>query len=112
MKQSPQIGDRITDKSSPPDEQTVRDWMGPDAYEQWAELQSWIETSYPGVFSPDWLHGGKKRGWSLRYTKTRALCTLLPAYGLFSVLVVLGRAEREKFEARRYFWSPFGQTLR
>jgi hypothetical protein len=31
---------------------------------------------------------------------------LLPGYRLFSVLVVLGRAEREKFEERRYFWSP------
>jgi uncharacterized protein DUF3788 len=42
----------------------------------------------------------------LRYKKTKAFCTLLPAYRMFSVLVVLGRAEREKFEERRYFWSP------
>jgi len=106
MKQAPQIGDRITDKSASPDERTIRDWMGPDAFGHWAKLQRWIEVSYPGVFAPDWVHGGKKRGWSLRYKKARALCTLLPAYGLFSVLVVLGRAEREKFEERRYFWSP------
>ncbi|MEX3638281.1 DUF3788 domain-containing protein [Paraburkholderia sp. BR14320] len=106
MKQAPQIGDRITDKSAPPDERIVRDWIGPDAFEHWAELQSWIAASYPGVFTPDWLYGGKKRGWSLRYKNTRAFCTLQPAYGLFSVQVVLGRAEREKFEERRYLWSP------
>jgi hypothetical protein len=106
MKQSPQIGDRITDKSAPPDERTVRSWIGPEAFEHWAELQSWIEASYPGVFAPEWLYGGKKRGWSLRYKKTKAFCTLLPAYRLFSVLVVLGRAEREKFEERRYSWRP------
>ena len=106
MEQAPQIGDRITDKSAPPDERTIRDWIGPEAFEHWTELQSWIEASYPGVFTPDWLHGGKKRGWSLRYKKTKAFCTLLPAYRMFSVLVVLGGAEREKFEERRYAWSP------
>ncbi|MDP9646458.1 DUF3788 domain-containing protein [Paraburkholderia caledonica] len=106
VKEPAEIGDRIADKSSQPDERTIRDWMGPEAFEHWVELRTWIEASYPGVFAPDWLYGGKKRGWSLRYRKTKVLCTLLPAYGLLSVLVVLGRAEREKFEARRYLWSP------
>ena len=106
MKDFPQIGDRITDKSAPPDERAVRDWLGPQAFKHWAELQGWIEASYPGVFEPDWIYGGKKRGWSLRYKKTKAFCTLLPGYRLFSVLVVLGGAEREKFQERRYFWSP------
>jgi hypothetical protein len=106
MKQSPQIGDRITDKSAPPDQRTVRSWIGPEAFEHWAGLQRWIEVSYPGVFTPDWLYGGKNRGWSLRYRKIKALCTLQPAYRMLSVLVVLGKAEREKFEERRYAWSP------
>jgi len=60
----------------------------------------------PRVFSPDWLYGGKKRGWSLRYKKTKAFCTLLPEYRQLSVLVVLGGPEQEKFEARRFFWGP------
>jgi len=106
MEQSPQIGDRIADKSAPPDESNVRDWIGRAAFEHWSKLRSWIDASYPGVFAPDWLYGGKKRGWSLRYTKTKALCTLVPAYRLFSVLVVLGGAERDSFEERRCLWSP------
>ncbi|HEM7851012.1 TPA: DUF3788 domain-containing protein [Burkholderia multivorans] len=69
-------------------------------------MQSWIDASYPGVFEPDWIYGGRKRGWSLRYKKTRALCTLVPSYRHLSVLVVLGKAEREKFDERRYSWSP------
>jgi hypothetical protein len=105
LEQSPQIGDRITGKSAPPDESKVHDWLGREAFEHWAKMRSWIDASYPGVFAPDWLYGGKKRGWSLRYTKTKAFCTLVPAYRLFSVLVVLGGAEREKFEERRYSWS-------
>jgi hypothetical protein len=107
MEKSPQIGDRITDKSAPPDESAVREWIGPKANKHWAELQRWIETHYPGVFAPEWLYGGKKRGWSLRYKKTKAFCTLIPEYRLFSAVVVLGGAEREKFEERRYVWrSP------
>jgi hypothetical protein len=99
-----QIGARITDKLAPPDDSAVCDWIGPEAFEHWAELRNWIEAFYPGVFAPDWLYGGKKRGWSLRYRKTKAFCTFLPEYRQFSVLVVLGRAEREKFEERRYVW--------
>jgi hypothetical protein len=100
----PQIGDRITDKSAPPDDSAVHDWIGPEAFEHWVELRNWIEEFYPGVFAPDWLYGGNNRGWSLRYKKTKAFCTFLPEYRLFSAVVVLGRAEREKFEERRYVW--------
>lgn len=106
MEQSPEIGDRITDKSAPPDESTVRDWIGPEAFEHWSEMRRWIDICYPGVFAPEWIYAGKKRGWALRYKKTKAFCTLLPGYRLLSVQVVLGRTEREKFEERRYFWRP------
>jgi hypothetical protein len=106
VEQHPQIGDRITDKSAPPDSSTVRDWIGPGASKHWLELQSWIDGSYPGVFTPEWLYGGQKRGWSLRYKKTKAFCTFLPEYRRFSAVVVLGRAEREKFEERRHVWRP------
>lgn len=106
MEQCFQIGDRISDKSAPPDDSIVRDWIGPGAFKHWAGLRSWIEEFYPGVFAPEWLYGGKKRGWSLRYKKTRAFCTLLPEYRRFSAVVVLGGAERETFEERRHVWRP------
>ncbi len=106
MEQSPQTGDRITDRSAAPDADMVRDWIGPEAFEHWRELQGWIDENYPGVFTPEWLHAGKKRGWSLRYKKTRAFCTLLPEYRRFSVVIVFGSAERDKFEERRYTWRP------
>src|SRR3546814_5375095 len=48
----------------------------------------------------------KNRGWSLRYKKTRAFVTLVPEYRRFSAVVVMGGAEREKFEERRYVWRP------
>ena len=106
MDLSPEIGDRISDSSGPPDENAVRDWIGSAAFKHWTTLRSWIEASYPDVFAPEWLYGGKKRGWVLRYKKTKAFCTLLPGYRQFSVQVVLGRQERESFEERRYAWRP------
>ena len=106
MEYSPQAGDRITDKSARPEDTAIRDWIGPDAYRHWASLRDWIEAAYPGVFTPDWTYGGKKHGWCLRYKKSRAFCTLVPEYRAFSVVVVLGGAEREKVEARRDSLSP------
>lgn len=101
---SPQIGDRITNKLAAPDDKAVRKWIGPEAFEHWVELRRWIDEFYPGVFSPDWLYGGKNRGWSLRYKKTKAFCTLVPEFRRLSAVVVMGGAEREKFEERRYVW--------
>ena len=102
----PRIGSRITDKSAAPDDRAVRQWIGPEAFVHWTALRNWIDETYPGVFEPDWLYGGKNRGWSLRYKKIKAFCTLVPEYGRFSAIVVMGRAEREKFEERRYAWRP------
>lgn len=105
MEQPAQTGDRMTDNSVPPDNNMIRGWVGPEAFWHWNELRNWIDVNYPGVFAPEWLFGGKRRGWSLRYKKTRAFCTFLPEYRRLSVVVVLGGAEREKFEERRYLWS-------
>lgn len=104
MEQASQIGDRMTDKAAAPDDDKISGWIGPEAFEHWVRLRNWIEETYPAVFAPEWLYGGKTRGWSLRYKKTKAFCTFLPEYKRLSVVVVLGRAEREKFEERRYVW--------
>jgi len=102
----PRIGDRIADKSAQPNDRTVRDWIGPKAFGHWAGLRDWIDEFYPDVFAPDWLYGGKNRGWSLRYKKGKAFTTLVPEYGRFAAVVVMGGAEREAFEERRLVWRP------
>jgi len=101
MRQSPKIGERLTDKSEPPDDTRIRDWIGPDAFAYWCGLRDWIAAGYPDVFAPDWIYGGRKHGWSLRYRKSKAFCTFLPEYRALSAVVVLGGAERAKVEARR-----------
>jgi hypothetical protein len=101
VREACRVGDRLADRSASPGDEVVRAWIGTDAFEHWTALRAWIERSYPGVFVPEWLYGGRKHGWSLRYKTSRAFCTLLPEYRLFSVVVVLGAAEREKLSARR-----------
>jgi hypothetical protein len=61
-----------------------------------------IEHGYPGVFTPEWLYGGKKHGWSLRYKKSRSFCTFIPEKGRFMLLIVFGAEERLKVEAIRH----------
>jgi hypothetical protein len=106
MERLPRIGDRLTDKSAVPDDETIRDWIGVEAFGHWTALRDWIEGSYPGVFAPAWVHGGMTHGWSLRYKRSRAFCTLLPERRTFSAVVVLGAADREKVEAQRQRLSP------
>ncbi len=106
MRIPPKSATGSTSKSAPPDDRAVREWIGPEAFGHWTELRTWIDEFYPGVFAPDWLYGGKNRGLVLRYKKTKAFATLVPEYRRFSAIVVMGGAEREKFEERRYVWRP------
>jgi len=101
-----QIGDRIAGKLAALDDAAIREWIGLEAFGRWVELCNWIDQFYPDVFAPDWFYGGKNRGWSLRYKRIKAFTILVPEYGRFSAVVVMGRAEREKFEERRYVWRP------
>jgi hypothetical protein len=101
LDRSPQNGDRLTDKSAVPDDRTIREWIGPEAFNHWTGLRDWIEVSYPGVFAPNWSYGGKTHGWSLRYKRSRAFCTLLPENRSFPAVVVLGAPDRENVEAQR-----------
>ncbi len=94
----PGIGDRLADKSTRPSEEAIREWLGADGYCHWQSLRAWIDKSYPGTFEPEWLFGGARHGWVLRYKKTRAFCTLIPEYGRLAVVIVFGTEERQKVE--------------
>jgi hypothetical protein len=84
--------------SSPKDSE-VAAWIGESAFEYWRQITSLINRNYPGVFVPEWLFGGKKHGWSLRYKKTKSFCTLIPEKDRFTVLIVFGGEERQRVEA-------------
>lgn len=92
---------RMTERANPPADSAVADWLGKDAYRYWERITQLIEQSYPSVFTPEWLYGGQKHGWSLRYKKNKSFCTLIPEKNRFALLIVFGEAERERVEAIR-----------
>lgn len=90
---------RMLHPGSPPKDTEVAAWIGCNAFEYWEQITNLIDREYPGVFDPEWLFGGKKHGWSLRYKKTKSFCTLIPEKDHLAVLIVLGGEERQKVEA-------------
>ena len=85
----------------PPSKEELGSWMGAKAYGLWGRVSAWIAESYPKVFTPEWLFGGKKHGWSLRYKKSKSFCTLIPEKNRFMILIVFGADERSKVETIR-----------
>jgi hypothetical protein len=88
--------ERLTDKSSEPTPQVVWAFIGRENAERWGRLLDIIDAKYPGVFRGEWLYGGAKHGWSLRFKKSRSFCTLVPERGRMNVVIVFGAAERDK----------------
>lgn len=92
---------RISSPTRPTADQ-LDSWMGSTAMFYWRRLQEFIQNTYPAVFSPDWLYGGSKHGWSLRYKKGKSFCTLIPEKGRCCVAMVFGAEERKRFERIRW----------
>ena len=89
---------RMLDKERKPSEKEVLGYLGGNAADAWADIVSFLRTSYD--FSPELDYGGTKYGWSIRYRKSgKSLCTLYPEKDAFTILVVLGKKEVEQFEA-------------
>jgi len=87
---------RMLDKDEVPTTAAVAEWLGARAFKRWEALTGFIHDTYPDVFQPEWLYAGKNHGWSLRYKKSKPLCTFVPERGRFKVLVVFGAEERKK----------------
>jgi hypothetical protein len=92
---------RMTEPGNPPSDSAIADWVGKKAYKYWKHVTQLIEQNYPNVFNPEWLFGGKKHGWSLRYKKSKSFCTFIPEKNRFALLIVFGKEERAKLEAMR-----------
>lgn len=91
-------GSRMVDGSREPDSHRVADWVGPENYARWSSVLQFIQTRYPGIFTPEWLYGGRKHGWSLRFKKSKSFCTFIPARNQFLLVIVFGGEERKKVE--------------
>jgi len=86
--------ERMLDRDQEPEAGSVAKWLGANEYQRWTRLVEFIASSYPGVFAPDWIYGGKKYGWALRFKKSKSFCTLIPERNQLVVQIVFGAEER------------------
>ena len=102
---------RITEPGNPPSDSEIGKWIGPKAQKYWKQITKLIEQLYPNLFAPEWLYGGKKHGWSLRYKKNKSFCTLIPEKNRFALLIVFGAEERANVERIKDILSQPTQAL-
>lgn len=101
-----ETGERMLDRDKQPDAEAISKWIGANNFKRWTDIAQFIDSCYPGVFSPDWIYGGKKHGWGLRYKKSKSFCTLIPEKNRLNVLIVFGAEERVKAESILSELSP------
>ena len=92
---------RIIQPDHPPNDSEIAEWLGKGSHRYWKQVAAKIEQAYPGVFTPEWLFGGKKHGWSLRFKKSKSFCTFIPERNRFALLIVFGAEERARVETVR-----------
>lgn len=98
---------RMTEPDRPPSDREIADLIGEERFRYWKQTVAFIDRTYPDVFRPEWLFGGKKHGWSLRYKKSKSFCTLIPEKDRFALLLVFGAEERTKVEGIQASLSPY-----
>jgi len=80
-----------------PTEEQIEALLGNKLIEAWKELNGFVASHYD--FLPMWDDGGKYGTWEVKYRKSgKTLCAFYVKDGHFTVLIVFGKAEREKFE--------------
>jgi hypothetical protein len=92
---------RITDPDKSPSPAQIETWLGKEANRYWNHLIQWIDQKYPNVFTPEWLFGGKKHGWVLRYKKGKSFCTFIPEKNRFVIQLIFGAEGRLKMKTIR-----------
>lgn len=80
-----------------PIREDIGNLIGSASIEAWTDLIGFVESNYN--FEPVWDNGGKYGVWEVKYRRSgKTLCAFYAKDGYFTVLIVFGKAEREKFE--------------
>lgn len=88
-----------------PTKEDIEKLIGSYAMEAWDELVGFVESNYD--FEPVWDNGGKYGLWEVKYRRSgKTLCAFYMKDGYLTVLIVFGKAEREKFELTRSDFCP------
>ncbi|OGO78328.1 MAG: hypothetical protein A2Y23_04845 [Clostridiales bacterium GWB2_37_7] len=80
-----------------PSHEDIEKLIGSSAVAAWDELTEFVVANYE--FEPVWDDGGKHAIWEVKYRRSgKTLCVFYMKDDYFTVLIVLGKAEIEKFE--------------
>ena len=89
-----------------PTEEELLSIMGEERFKVWTEINSFIEENYDVELS--WDKGGKTGLYELKYRKSgKTLCALYPRELGMRMLIIFGKAEREKFENSRKEFTQY-----
>ena len=92
------------DKDTKPTEKDILRFLRKPASIVWIDLRSFLDINYD--FVPETTFYGKKYGWTVRYRRSgKTLCSLFPEKGSFSILLVFGKNEIQKFEELKLEFS-------
>ena len=88
----------MIDGDTEPSEKDIINFIGrKSAVLAWNNLVDYLSSHY-SLHAKEIQFGGQKYGWSLRYRRGgKTLCTLHPEDGGFTILIVFGKKEVEKF---------------
>jgi hypothetical protein len=89
----------MADGTRRPNSSEVSAFIGARNFRRWERLLDFVNTNYPGVFTPEWLFASKKYGWGMRLKKSKSFCTFIPERKRFKLLIVFGRDERTRADA-------------
>ena len=85
------------DNAIKPTEKDILRFLEKPASIAWIDLRSFLDINYD--FVPETTFYGKKYGWTVRYRRSgKTLCSLFPEKGSFTILLVFGKNEIQKFE--------------
>lgn len=102
---------RLCDKDHPPSVEEIHAVIGSEAKEVWLRLTGFVENNYN--HEAELNYGGKNYGWNVRYRKSgKTLFSMFPERNCFTVLLVLGKKEADKYNERQnefggYFKAVF-----
>lgn len=95
---------RMFDNAIKPTEKDILYFLEKPVSIAWIDLTSFLNINYD--FVPETTFYGKKYGWTVRYRRSgKTLCSLFPEKGSFTILLVFGKNEIQKFEELKFEFS-------
>ena len=92
--------ERMIGRNSEPTTKQILKFIGPSATKLWNDLHEFLAENYD--FQRELSYWGDKYGWTIRYRKSgKTLTAFYPENGGFTVQVILGKKEVEKFQSMR-----------